>query len=301
MMMAFDAQEALDALNTDGFVVVDSDMAVLADAAVAEFRAIEAEHPDLFKREPDGRYPRLINFHLASPALRRIFTDNERALAVQDAFFGEPSSLYTTLFYEKGSAQDLHRDTPYFTTRPEHRYLGVWTALEDVDEENGPLMVMRGGHLMPEEHREAIAAEVFPDGDIPHSSDELWVRYQDKVAASGRERGLKIETVPVKKGDTIIWHPQLPHGGSVIRDPQRTRLSLVQHVTPLNAQVYGLDAFFNPNKTLPSEAGWSYETSNGRSYIDHGVVGIGHMTNVPRITFPQGMVPQSEVRPALSH
>ena len=87
--MAFDAQESLNALNTDGFVVIDSGLADLADEAVTEFRAIEAEHSELFKREADGRYPRLINFHLASAKVRRIFTDNERALAVQDGFFGE--------------------------------------------------------------------------------------------------------------------------------------------------------------------------------------------------------------------
>jgi len=287
--MNTDAIASLDSLNRDGFVVLHTKLAELCDAAVSEFREIEAGHPNLFKRELDGRYPRLINFHLASPALRRLYAENHTALAVQDAFFGEPSSLYTTLMYEKGSAQDLHRDTPYFTTRPEHKYLGVWVAMEDVDETNGPLMVLPGGHLMPEEDREAIAASVFPDGQIPDNSDELWIAYQTLVAQSGERHGLTRRTVPIKKGETIIWHPQLPHGGSPILDPERTRLSLVQHVTPKKYQVYGLDAFFKPHKTLPTEGTWTYAEMSGRSFVDHGVVGIGHhlTVNTETLTLPQ--------------
>jgi ectoine hydroxylase-related dioxygenase (phytanoyl-CoA dioxygenase family) len=279
-----DPESALAELNSEGFVVLDSGLADLCDAAEAEFRAIEAASPELFKREADGRYPRLINFHLASPALRRLYVSNALALAVQDAFFGAKSSLYTTLFYEKGSGQDIHRDSPYFTTRPEHKYLGVWVPLEDVDEDNGPLMVMPKGHLLPEEDREAIRATLFEPDEVPDTSDELWVAYQDTVTRRGLEAGLTTRTVPVKKGQTIIWHPQLPHGGAPIKDPTRTRLSLVQHVTPEHYQVYGLDAFFNPTKPLPTEAAWNYGEDEDRLYINHGVVGIGHHVSVPTET-----------------
>lgn len=279
-----DADEALAHLHENGFVVIDSQLGDLCDEAVQEFREIEASHPDILKREADGRYPRLINFHLASPKMLKLFTRNPLALAVQDAFFGQPSSLYTTLFYEKGSTQDLHRDTPYFTTRPEHQYLGVWTPLEDVDAENGPLMVMQYGHKLPEENREEIAQELFGDIPIPHTSDELWVTYQDKVTRRGEAEGLIRQYVPVKKGQTIIWHPQLPHGGSPIVDPARTRLSLVQHVTPANYQVYGLEAFFRPSMELPTEGGWKLETTDDRQHIDHEVVGVGHHVQIPATT-----------------
>lgn len=222
-----DPVEALNCLNEIGYVVLDTDLAKQCDDVVAEFSALEKIHSEILKREPDGRYPRLINFHLAIPKMLHIFSQNHLALAVQDAFFNAKSSLYTSLFYERGSAQDLHRDTPYFTTRPEHKYLGVWTALEDVDESNGPLMVMPYGHLLPEEDREAIAAFVFPDGKIPDASDELWVAYQTAVANRGMQSGLIVQSVPIRKGQTIIWHPQLPHGGAPILDVSRTRLSLV--------------------------------------------------------------------------
>ncbi len=91
------------------------------------------------------------------PSLLKLFTENKAALEFQDLLYQQETVLYTSLFYERGSAQDLHRDTPYFSTRPEYRYFGMWVALEDVDAQNGPLMVAPGGHLLDELDREAMA------------------------------------------------------------------------------------------------------------------------------------------------
>jgi ectoine hydroxylase-related dioxygenase (phytanoyl-CoA dioxygenase family) len=35
-----------------------------------------------------------------------------------------------------------------------------------------------------------------------------------------------------KAGDILIWHEQLYHGGAAIRDPKRTRKSMVVHYWP---------------------------------------------------------------------
>jgi hypothetical protein len=47
------------------------------------------------------------------------------------------------------------------------------------------------------------------------------------------ERGLKTETFMAKKGDVLIWHADLMHGGVPIQDPRQTRKSLVAHFMPL--------------------------------------------------------------------
>lgn len=95
----------------------------------------------------------------------------------------------------------------------------MWVALEDVDEDNGPVMVMESGHRLAELDREEIATKLFGAPDrTPAHSDELWVTYQNRVTEIGRELGVPVKTVPVKKGSTILWHPQLPHGGAPIRD-----------------------------------------------------------------------------------
>lgn len=231
--------------------------------------------------DSDGHYPRIINLQALHKPLLRLFTDNALALAVQDEFFDAPSSLYTSLYYERGSAQKIHRDTPYFTTRPEYRYLGVWVALEDADEWNGCLEVIRKGHLIPEFDRPAIALQHYESLDqVPSGAsggqDILGDAYQAKVLEASRERGLSIERVTARAGDVIIWHPQLPHGGSHIKDLSRTRHSFVMHTTPEGARVYQQDAFFNPDKYFPERAKWRYGTFAGRKYVENDSIDIGH-------------------------
>lgn len=234
----------------------------------------------------DGHYPRIINLQLLHKPLLRLFAENPLALAVQDAFFNAPSSLYTSLYYERGSAQSIHRDTPYFTTRPEYRYLGVWVALEDADESNGCLEVIRKGHLIPEFDRPAIALQHYQSlDDVPPGSptgqDILWDAYQAKVMDASRERGLSVERVEAQAGDVIIWHPQLPHGGSHIKDLSRTRHSFVMHTTPEGARVYQQNVFFNPAKYFPERAKWRYGMFGGRKYVDHDSIDIGHKETRP--------------------
>jgi phytanoyl-CoA hydroxylase len=59
-------------------------------------------------------------------------------------------------------------------------------------------------------------------------------------------------------GDAVIWHPQLPHGGTVINAPDRTRYSLVFHTTPEGVPVYHQDVFFRPNRQAPETPTWGY-------------------------------------------
>jgi ectoine hydroxylase-related dioxygenase (phytanoyl-CoA dioxygenase family) len=237
-------------------------------------------------RDADGHYPRVINMHLAMPELLNVFTDNPVALGVQDAFFFGESSVYTTLYYERGSAQPIHRDTPYFCTRPEYRYLGVWVALEDSTSENGCLEVIRRGHLVPELKREEMALKHYATLDeVPSSSTTLWDAYQTTVLQTCLEQGLTVEKVEVKAGETVIWHPQLPHGGSAINNILKSRHSLVLHVTPVGTPVYHQDVFFNPKKVVSDKCKWDYVKYKDRSYAHHFFVDFGHTDPHPPSSF----------------
>lgn len=256
---------------------------VIDEVLASVKRTLERNQP-IFGAHKDeqGHYPRIINLHLLESALLRLFAQNPLALAVQDAFFQAPSALYTSLYYERGSAQSLHRDTPYFSTRPDYRYLGVWVALEDADAQNGCLEVIRGGHLVPELDRPAIALRHYRSlDDVPAGSpagaDVLWDEYQAEVISGCLARGLKPELVEARAGDVIIWHPQLPHGGSQIRDFSRTRHSFVMHVTPHLTRVYQQDVFFNPGKQVPEQLPASaYRKFDGRFYMHYDDIDIGH-------------------------
>jgi len=275
----------LDALNRDGVAVIPASVSPdIIRETLGGIKSFFALNKHLFDkhRDEDGHFPRIINLHAAYKKLLDVFVKNPVALAVQDGFFGEISSVYTTLYFERGSAQPIHRDSPYFTTRPAGRYLGVWVALEDANEMNGCLQVIKGGHLVPEEDVEAIALRNYDCLDaISASSESLWNEYQALMTQACFDRGLKVEKIPVKAGDTVIWHPRLPHGGSAIGDLKRTRHSLVLHVTPMNTAVYHQDVFFNPSKIVPEKKDWDYLPYADRMYIDYPVIDFGHKELIP--------------------
>ncbi|MBT2790440.1 phytanoyl-CoA dioxygenase family protein [Paraburkholderia strydomiana] len=150
-------------------------------------------------------------------------------------------------------------------------------ALEDANAENGALQVFRGGHALPELDREAMAKKYFASLDgMPQYTHELWVEYQDAVTKQCEDAGLIRESLSVEAGDTVIWHPQLPHGGGPIQDITRSRFSFVMHTTPVGVPVYHQNVFFNPNGDHSLEAKWDYNQINGKFLVDHGKVDFAH-------------------------
>ena len=270
----------IETLVRDGVVVVENALQPeLCDALRESFSTAELKHPSVFEpqKDPAGHYPRIVNIHALFPEFIQAFTRGPRVQGVCDFMFGAETVVYTSLYYESGSQQDIHRDTPYFWTEPGWRYLGVWAALEDADETNGPLNVVRGGHLLPEPDRRAVRRRFFPDGAVfdPLSMD-TWLAYQGEVQAACKRAGLRQETVPVRKGDVIIWHPSLPHGGAPITDPARTRHSMVMHVVPVGTPVRGQEVFFDPDTVQSPKAHWSYAARDGRRYVKFDHMSFAH-------------------------
>jgi len=67
---------------------------------------------------------RVINLHHSVTPLKDIFWESiESSSEVTDAF--GPATLYTSLFFEMGSEQTPHRDTPYFYSGSNGGYMGV--------------------------------------------------------------------------------------------------------------------------------------------------------------------------------
>ena len=274
-------------LMTDGFTIIPQSLpGDLCDEIREGFIRFSRLNSEIFIPNEDeyGHYGRIINLHLAYKPLIELFSRNCAALAVMDYLFGAETVIYTSLFYERGSAQAIHRDSPYFTTRPEYKYFGVWAALEDTDEGNGPLAVVKGGHLIPEFDREAMARRYYDNLDkIDPASSQLWQAYQDELGRECARRGLTTETLCVKKGDTIIWHPQAPHGGAPIHDLRRTRFSFVMHTTPIGVPVYHQNVFFHLSKPVSDAAPWEYATRNGRRYAKFVEIGFMERNRVYRV------------------
>ena len=273
------ARTKLIELIQQGFTVVENAVDIeLCDQAVKEFSDWKRrnEHALSIFHETHGRLMRVINLHQTLPVLKTLFSRN-RSLALQDYLFEKETALYTSLFYERGSAQPIHRDIPLFWTYPACMYFGMWIALEDTDDGNGPLEIVSGGHRIGVIDRGAIAAKRFGEGAaIPAMSNDLWMDYQDEVARRTSEKHLTRKKIYAKKGDVILWHPLAPHGGAPINDPLRTRLSLVVHTTPKGVPVFHMDVFFNPSRRVNKYAGWPYSDFEGRSIAETAPMSIGH-------------------------
>jgi phytanoyl-CoA hydroxylase len=284
-------QHCLEVIEKGYTIIPGAFSATQCERAVNDFHAFERTNAAIFAENCDvlGHYPRIINLHLAMPTLTGLFTRNAKMLQVLDILFGEPAALYTSLFYQVGSQQDLHRDTPVFSTRPRHLYFGATVYLEPADEANGRLEVLEGGHMVPELDLAAIASARFGSPEaVPDFDQALWIDYQDAVVADCRARGLVSRPLTVRTGDTVIWHPQTPHGGTPIGDPTRTRLSLVMHITPVGVPVYHMPAFFNPRASFPETAGWTYFELEGRQIVNHApAVSFGHVRDYAVDRFQQ--------------
>ena len=248
----------LDELNNQGFTIFKKAFPIeMADEVIKDYYSnisIWGENIQRF-RKANGRYMRLANFHNISKSTQELFSFPKELQDLCSGFFSKKDiSIYTSLFFQEGTEQDLHRDAPLFCTYPENKFLGCWFALEDTNKSNGSLSVIPRGHKIIEEEdliREQTSNyfySLYPQKEIGFSEQELWIKYQQLVQLKCKEKGLKSTTLNVSKGDIIVWHPMLPHGGSPIKNPLSTRHSIVFHVVPNQMRVYGNDLFFLKNK-----------------------------------------------------
>lgn len=263
-----------------GYVVLKGSVSQsLVEAAKKEFEKHRSAYQADYDKNADayGYQRRLSNWHLLLPSFRDLFAKNHRALEIQDYLFQSPSMGYSSLTFESGSEQSIHRDSPYFTTYPEYNYFGVWTALEPVDGGNGALEVYDRGHLLHEVDREAIFLRYYNYGDTIDPMDQrLWNDYQHETNVRCEEAGLKKLVVPMEPGDTLIWHPHLPHGGSVISEPGRSRFSIVFHTIPYGVPMHGLDVFFQ-NKAPLQEANYGTFLHEDRRFMIYDSVSFAHV------------------------
>lgn len=153
-----------------------------------------------------------------------LFDESVKHIAVQQKVLDLLQYLYQgtpfqTINFPYGTQQRLHADTIHFNTEPFGLMCGVWLALEDVAEDQGPLVYYPDSHKLPEMNFEDLG--LVPQGP---NFDEYSVKIKQVVKEKCGTPSYGI----LKKGQAVIWAANLIHGGS-IRKSNKTRLSQVTH------------------------------------------------------------------------
>lgn len=262
-------------LIEDGFTVIPGlqDPALIAQTNADYDRWLSDNREEAEKhRDPNGRQFRLTNFHLASASAMKL-AKNAEVMRILDFIFGREAAVHTSLTFQYSTMQALHRDAPYFHTFPENQFVGVWTALQDINPDSGPLSYVRGSHRFAVDqhayYREALAEL----GDPELARGSALARYQAEITERGEAMGPRTYGL-LKSGDVAIWHPQLVHGGSLAKDPTLKRRSMVVHCCPADVHVYIDDAFLAHQEETPPEPYYQYASADGRSHGDFNVPGF---------------------------
>lgn len=224
----------------------------LIETANEQINAFRTKNDDILSKNNllvDNMLQRVINLHFSVSSLNEIFLNSMKSGSEICDIYGR-ATLHTSLFFELGSQQPLHRDTPYFYSGTSGGYMGVWVALDDADEENGALMAVKGSHKVSEPGLEELKYRYHPDGKVPPSSTELFNAYNESVLQLAQNAGLKTEVLRVNKGDMIIWNPSTLHGGLAHNNKKRSRRSFVMHITPKNMPMKHMDYFFDRSKPI---------------------------------------------------
>jgi phytanoyl-CoA hydroxylase len=238
--LGLDAQSETDLRQfmSQGYLVIPQAISEdLADQIVADAHRVRAYPEDYVVRDK-GAYinpaqmgefhlgHRIIDLYAVSQAAREaVFTP--RASRLLNLVFGEPALAIQSLYFEYGSQQAVHQDTAYVVSRKPLALAAIWIALEDVQPGTGELCYYPGGHRLPHHlfggtRKHWIQSQ---DGTEEHQ------RYLKGLRERAEVSGMSLETFLPKKGDVLLWHADLPHGGTRISN-FHTRRSYVLHFAP---------------------------------------------------------------------
>lgn len=236
---------AIQQFERDGYCVLRN---AASSTALDEFeeaisRAFREGHEGLIGQLPgdDTPYPviagmprrraRVVDCYVALPSALDLLA-TPPLMTFMRAIFEETPLLFQSLSFDMGSEQGLHQDTAYVVVakRP-LELLACWIALEDVRPGSGELQYMVGSHRLGDFDFGGVKKHWVPqtDGHEPH---ERWCQW---IYDEGATRGLPIERFLGKRGDILIWHADLAHGGAPIENSELTRKSLVGHYCPISA------------------------------------------------------------------
>lgn len=165
---------------------------------------------------------RLNNYHESSLLGKQVMANKYLSMFLK-AVLGEKLTAFQSLVFKYGSQQGAHQDFPWVTTKIPSHLAAAWIPLEDVQAGSGTLFYFPGSHKMPKFN--------FGTGILYEYERSLFTpeEFEEYLKKTTKEIGYERKELLIKKGDLLVWHGALAHGGNKIVEPVKTRKSFVCH------------------------------------------------------------------------
>lgn len=218
-------RELLIKYHTDGYIVIDLE---LTDDFINKTMDGIFEELDKLKTQ-DNRYhysdsPRVFEAWKAIPNVLSL-ARHPKILSTLELLYDRKPIPFQTINFLKGSNQPLHQDSIHFYTQPERWMVGTWTALQDMNDDCGPLNIVPGSHKWNHYHFQNLNLPVIDFGNQFDNYEE----YENFLKHLIKSMGGKLKKWLGKKGQTLIWASNLLHGGAEITNIHSTRYAQATH------------------------------------------------------------------------
>ena len=167
---------------------------------------------------------KIFNAYRQSFTIRKVIKD-KRLLELLSFLLDKKVLPFQTINFLKSSEQQAHSDWIHMSTFPKGYLIAAWFALEDITLEQGPVSYFPGSHLLP----------YLNNRDYGNSANAMKVdgeankKYEKIITSLVEEHPLQKQIFTAKKGDMLVWHGNLIHGGEPMLHKDLTRKSMVAH------------------------------------------------------------------------
>jgi len=199
----------LEQYNKHGYLIVKS---------VINNDTIDKIIDEIYEKHPENKNSSRITDAWKNHDVIGYLAFNNKIMNVLTQLYKRKPIPFQTLNFYLGTEQKVHSDQIHFCSDPVDLMCGVWIALEDVSVDSGPLVYYPGSHKLPFYSMQHLKIE-------PGN----YVEYEKKIQQKIDKTGITPEYGVIKKGDIIIWHANLIHGGSKRNNINLTRKSVVIH------------------------------------------------------------------------
>ncbi len=214
-------------------VVADMDRAYAGGMPMLRFEchALDEEGLVSWQSEVQTHAAKAIDMHHFSPAAREMmFADGISEFL--GLIFESKAFASQSLGFLRGSGQESHQDSAYVPYTIPRQFAASWIALEDVTIGAGELFYYPGSHQFPDflyngRFKSIVEAERCGFAVDRDEVEQHVASLQRRV----KQMGLKKQVLEAKKGDVLIWHADLVHGGNPVSS-DTTRKSFVTHYCP---------------------------------------------------------------------